>query len=86
MDQAVRNLFSVTGLSLREAVRAATLTPARVLRAAPSGAGDSARGEIVVGGPADLVILDEDLGVAATLIAGSPVHDPGGLFTFVATM
>lgn len=64
MDEAVRNMIAFTGCSLAEAVRMASLTPAEVLGM------DDRLGHIKSGYPANLVILDADLHVQATLIEG----------------
>lgn len=72
LDTAVRNLVAFTGCSPAAAVMSASATPAAVL-------GESL-GRIEVGCPADLVVLDDGLGVVATMIAGAPAHDPSGLF------
>lgn len=63
MDGAVRNLVAACGVSLEDAARAASTTPARLLRL-----GD--RGAIAPGLRADLVALGPDLAVRATWIAG----------------
>jgi N-acetylglucosamine-6-phosphate deacetylase len=66
MDAAVRNFVGL-GASLEEAVGAATAVPARLL-------GRTSLGAIAVGAPADLTILDEDLQVVRTLVAGVETH------------
>ncbi|MHB8435859.1 MAG: N-acetylglucosamine-6-phosphate deacetylase [Acidimicrobiales bacterium] len=76
MDRAVSNLVKAVGMSLQAAVIAATATPARLL----SSSGQPAVGEIAVGGKADLVVLDQNLAVQATMVGGVGVHDPGGFF------
>lgn len=63
LDEAIRNLISFTGCSVVEAVASATATPARIL-------GDSSRGIIELGARGDLAIVDADLAVRATLMAG----------------
>lgn len=72
MDQAVRNLVAFTGCSPIEAVASATVAPAAVL---------GRRAEVVVGAEADLVLLDEQLRVAATIVAGDVAYDRDGRFT-----
>lgn len=66
MDRAVANAVRHADVSLEDAVRAASTTPAAVV-----GAHD--RGRIEVGARADLVALDGDLRVAGTWIAGEQV-------------
>jgi N-acetylglucosamine-6-phosphate deacetylase len=63
MDAAIRNVVNSCGVSLLDAVRAATSTPARVL-------GLHDRGEIIPGNRADLVALTPDLRIDATWVAG----------------
>lgn len=68
MDELVRNAVRCLGLPLSDALRMASLTPAHIL-------GISGRtGEIAVGKEADLVILDRELEVMATIVAGRVVY------------
>ena len=68
MDQAVRNMVNLVGLSWSEAIRMATLTPATI-------AGVSQRkGQIVPGAEADLVVLDGTGEVRETWRAGERVY------------
>jgi N-acetylglucosamine-6-phosphate deacetylase len=73
MDRAVRNLVAAAGISLPEAVRAASTTPARAAGCAAEGLGS-----LAPGAPADLVVLEPNLSVAATIVAGEVVFDPAG--------
>ncbi|MGH8084832.1 MAG: N-acetylglucosamine-6-phosphate deacetylase [Lysobacter sp.] len=66
MATAVRNAVGMLGLPLEEAARMASLYPAQFLRI------DDRRGRIAPGYHADLVLLDDDLDVATTWIAGKP--------------
>ena len=63
LDACVRALAELTG-SVRTAIEAVTSTPARLLGL------DDGRGRIAVGGRADLVLLDDELRVRRTLVAG----------------
>ena len=67
MATAVRNAVSMLGLPLEEAARMASLYPAQFLRL------DHDRGRIATGYRADLVLLDDNLDVAATWIGGEPM-------------
>jgi N-acetylglucosamine-6-phosphate deacetylase len=67
LDQAVRNAVAWGGASTGEALRMASEVPARLL-----GLGNA--GRLVVGGEADLVLLDELLTVQATIIGGRTVY------------
>jgi N-acetylglucosamine-6-phosphate deacetylase len=62
LDACVRAFASITG-SARAAIAAVTETPARLL-------GDRERGRLEVGARADLVLLDEKLGVRMTIVGG----------------
>ncbi|MDD5557219.1 MAG: N-acetylglucosamine-6-phosphate deacetylase [bacterium] len=68
MNGAVRRFMRFTGAGLTEAVRAAALAPARVLGI------EDRKGSIGRGKDADLVVFDERLEVAATVIGGTLVH------------
>ena len=69
MDAAVRNLVDI-GADLITAVAAATTVPAAVL-------GRTGIGELRVGGPADIVVLDEDLAPVRTLVGGLELFPAG---------
>jgi N-acetylglucosamine-6-phosphate deacetylase len=65
LDRAVRNMVNLVGLKWSEAIRMATLTPARI-------AGIAARkGNIVPGADADLVALDDQGFVQYTWMRGT---------------
>ncbi|MFV3128228.1 N-acetylglucosamine-6-phosphate deacetylase [Niveispirillum sp. KHB5.9] len=64
MAQAVRNAIALMGVDVEEALRMAALYPARFLRL------DDRLGRIQGGYRADLVLLDKDLHVAGTWVAG----------------
>jgi N-acetylglucosamine-6-phosphate deacetylase len=71
LDLAVRNLIAFTGAKPADALEAASATPARVIR-------EPNRGAIRVGAVADLVILDDALEVAATIVGGRIAFDRRG--------
>jgi N-acetylglucosamine-6-phosphate deacetylase len=68
MDQAVRNLMMFTGCPLGDASIAASATPAALLNR-------SDIGHLAVGATADVVLLDNDLRVVATVVEGEVVFD-----------
>ncbi|MDI7276526.1 MAG: N-acetylglucosamine-6-phosphate deacetylase [Anaerolineae bacterium] len=72
MDQMVRNVARGVPMPLAEAWQMASLTPARILGLA------GRMGEVAVGKAADLVILDRELEVVATIVDGRPVYRRGG--------
>jgi N-acetylglucosamine-6-phosphate deacetylase len=63
MDRAVRNLSQFAGWSLLDAVGAATLNPARVVRCAD-------KGVLRAGADADFLVLDERGDVLRTFVGG----------------
>jgi N-acetylglucosamine-6-phosphate deacetylase len=65
MASAVRNAVTLAELSLEDALRAASLTPARFLGL------DAERGALVAGARADMVALTKDLSVIECWIGGS---------------
>ncbi|NJP99995.1 N-acetylglucosamine-6-phosphate deacetylase [Streptomyces zingiberis] len=70
LDTALRRAVTVGGLPVEEAVRALTLTPARLL-----GLADRV-GSLESGKRADLVVLDEEFTVAGVMRAGRWVIEP----------
>ena len=64
MDFMVRHMHRVVGLELTQAVRMATLTPAKILGV------DRSLGSLEVGKQADLVLLDEQLEVRGVWMSG----------------
>jgi N-acetylglucosamine-6-phosphate deacetylase len=64
MDRAVRNVTEFAGWSLRDAVRAATLNPARAVGMAAS------RGMLAPGADADFVVLNSKGEVQKTIVRG----------------
>jgi N-acetylglucosamine-6-phosphate deacetylase len=70
MASAVRNAVGLAHLPLEDALRAASLTPARFLGL------DKERGTLIPGARADLVALTPELSVAATWLGGR-IDDEG---------
>ena len=66
LDKAVQNVMAFAGWSLQEAVRIATLNPARLL-------GLEKKGQIVAGADADLVVLKQSGEVIRTFIGGQGI-------------
>jgi len=69
MDQALRNVIAFCELSVKDAVYAATFSPAESLHL------ESKRGQLRPGSRADLVIFDQDLAVVKTIISGNIVYE-----------
>ncbi|HUJ94142.1 MAG TPA: N-acetylglucosamine-6-phosphate deacetylase [Terriglobales bacterium] len=66
LDRAVRNTMEFAGWDLQQAIRLATVNPARVT-------GLSTRGEVKAGARADLVVLSANGEVRQTIIGGAGV-------------
>lgn len=64
MIRCVRNMVRLIGVPMVEAVRMATLNPARALGL------EARKGRLAAGADADLVVLTDDLEVAQTYVAG----------------
>lgn len=70
MDVAFRRTVREVGRSLVDTALMASLTPARVLGL------DGEIGSITVGKYADLVVLDDDLGVGGVMKRGAWIRHP----------
>ena len=69
INRNVHNLVDLVGLSLRDAVRMATLTPATII------AERDRKGSIEPGKDADLVVIDENVHVYLTMVRGKVVFE-----------
>jgi N-acetylglucosamine-6-phosphate deacetylase len=70
-DRLVRTMISMGGVSLIDAVKMITATPARILGVSEK------KGELVAGKDADIVIFDDNITVSITMIKGRIVYDGG---------
>lgn len=68
MDVGLRNVINYTGLSLAEALPMATSVPAEALGLA------GRKGVLAPGADADIILLDADLNVCLTMVAGQIVY------------
>ena len=71
IDHNLHTLVDSVGLTLRDAVRMATLTPATII-----GVSDQ-KGSIEPGKDADLVVIDENVHVYLTMVRGEVVFESG---------
>ncbi|MGV3686426.1 MAG: N-acetylglucosamine-6-phosphate deacetylase [Daejeonella sp.] len=67
-DRLVRNMVNMANVPLLEAVKMASLTPANIL-----GIND-AKGSLIKGKDADIVIFDEDIQVSTTIVQGRVIY------------
>lgn len=70
MNLAVKNAITFAGVSLVEAVRMASLVPAKAIGVA------DCKGSLEVGKDADLAVLNPDFTVSATFLMGEKVYPP----------
>lgn len=68
MDQLVRNMVNLVGLSIQDAVKTATVNPAKILGI------DDERGTLAPGMKGDVVVFDEDIEVQMTVVEGQIVY------------
>ncbi len=68
MDQALRNVLTMTGISLSAAIGMLTRNPARAVGLADR------KGMLAPGYDADLALLDQELRVQATVRAGTVTY------------
>jgi len=71
LNHGIHNLIDLVGISLPNAIRMATLTPATIIGA------DSYKGSIEPGKDADLVVIDEKMQVHLTMVEGEVVFSAG---------
>jgi N-acetylglucosamine-6-phosphate deacetylase len=73
LDAALRNVMRFAGLTIHDALKMATTTPAEALGLS------SRKGIIRPGADADLALVDPDLNVQATIVNGALVYDARAL-------
>jgi N-acetylglucosamine-6-phosphate deacetylase len=76
MNLCVRNMIELVGLSMQDAVKMATLNPAKIIGV------DKRKGSLVEGKDADLVIFDKDINILATVVEGKVVFSCTSLNTY----
>jgi N-acetylglucosamine-6-phosphate deacetylase len=67
-DRLVRNMVNLTGIPLPDAVKMITDTPAAIMKV------EDHKGSLVPGKDADIVLFDDDVNVAMTIIKGKVVY------------
>jgi len=68
MDRCVRNIVKLVGLSIQDALKMATLNPAKIIGV------DKKKGSLTKGKDADMVILGKDVNVIMTIVGGIIVY------------
>lgn len=69
LNEAVRNLFKNSDLTISQAVNCASLNPAKAVGE------DKTIGSIAVGKRADIIIMDENFNVLTTILGGEKVYE-----------
>ncbi|SDK14709.1 N-acetylglucosamine-6-phosphate deacetylase [Pedobacter sp. ok626] len=67
-DRLVRNMVNMAGVSLEEAVRMISTTPARIMGL------ENRKGALIVGKDADVVVFDRDINIQHTIVNGRVVY------------
>jgi N-acetylglucosamine-6-phosphate deacetylase len=67
-DRLVRTMIKMAGVSLIDAVRMMTLTPARIMKT------DKRKGSLTRGKDADIVIFDENINIQSAIIRGEILY------------
>lgn len=81
MERAVRNFVHAAGVPLVDALSAACALPATLAMATAGHGPAVAQGVLEAGELADLVVIDPHFEVVGTIVGGSVVFDPGGVFS-----
>ncbi|MEO5650431.1 MAG: N-acetylglucosamine-6-phosphate deacetylase [Ginsengibacter sp.] len=68
-DRLIRTMVNVAGISLIEAVRMMTLTPARIMKI------DKHKGSLSIGKDADIVIFDDHINIQSAIIGGEILYN-----------
>jgi len=68
MNWAVRNMMKLVGTPLQTAVKMATINPAMVINV------DKYKGSLELGKDADIVVIDDEINVYATIVKGNIVY------------
>ncbi|HEU5365804.1 MAG TPA: N-acetylglucosamine-6-phosphate deacetylase [Hanamia sp.] len=68
-DRLVRTMINFAGISLIEAVRMMTLTPARIMKI------HEHKGSVAIGKDADIVIFDKDINIQYAIVGGEILYN-----------
>jgi N-acetylglucosamine-6-phosphate deacetylase len=71
-DRLVRTMIQMAGVSLTDAIRMITMTPAAIMKIADR------KGSLMTGKDADIVIFDDDIHVHTTMVKGKIVYQVPG--------
>lgn len=68
MDRCVRTMYKIAEVPLTDAVRMATATPARIMGV------ENSKGSLACGKDADIVIFDDNVNIALTMVGGRIIY------------
>jgi len=68
IDRCVRNMVKLVGLSIQDAVKMATINPAKIIGV------DERKGILAKGKDADILIIDEDVNIIMTMVGGRIIY------------
>jgi N-acetylglucosamine-6-phosphate deacetylase len=67
-DRLVRNMINMAGVSLEEAVRMISKTPARIMGI------DDRKGTLTIGKDADVLVFDQEINIQHTIVGGKIIY------------
>jgi N-acetylglucosamine-6-phosphate deacetylase len=67
-DRLVRTMIQIAGVSITDAIRMMTMTPATIMKISGH------KGSLISGKDADVVIFDEDINVHTTMVKGKVIY------------
>jgi N-acetylglucosamine-6-phosphate deacetylase len=67
-DRLVRTMIHMAGVSITDAIRMITMTPAAIMKISDR------KGSLTIGKDADIVLFDEQINVQTTMIKGKIVY------------
>jgi N-acetylglucosamine-6-phosphate deacetylase len=71
-DRLVRTMIQMAGVSLTDAIRMITMTPAAIMKIS------GRKGSLMTGKDADIVIFDDDINVHTTMVKGKIIYQAPG--------
>lgn len=72
-DRMIRVMLKEVGVSLVDAIRMASETPARIMRI------DDRKGSLEKGKDADIILFDENINILRTIVGGKTIYNPNSL-------
>ena len=73
-DRLVANMIKLAEVPLVDAIKMASLTPARIINI------DSSKGSLTTGKDADVIIFDGDINIDTTIVNGNVVYSSANIY------